>query len=192
MPTYVSFRSLAAAAVCLATALAPAGCEAPRAQRDFSGDPAFRTTPPSHLFFKNVRASSYYAERPKGMELDLYRHRRFSQTAKRPMLIPVIIDDWMRDQAYLFVRPNDFAGIHDPLTVKVMRPRGDTVLTMPDVPTRPAQFAFANELYAQLLEGHRVYLLQVDSTYLPIYEQRAERASYLAVMQDYYRLTERI
>ncbi len=166
-------------------------CSAPQPQRDFTGDPDFRTTQPSRLFFANVRASNYYLERPAGTELSLYRNRKFSQTSKRPILIPVIVQALLKDEAYLFIRPNDFRGLADPLTVAWSTDTSKGTYTL-DVLTRPAQFDFATELYAALLGGQRLSVRLADSSYMPIFEDEVERAAFAVTTADYYRLTERI
>ena len=167
------------------------GCASPEPEVDFTGDEAFRTTDPSRLFFNNVRSSSYYLERPRGTDLELYRNRKFSQTVKRPILVPIIVNAWLKHEAYLFVRPNDFPELHSPLTVqwRTDSTAGHYVL---DVPSRPAQYEFASRLYGSVRSGHPLAVMLRDSSYVPVFEQRAERAAFLATVRDYYRLTERI
>lgn len=179
----VGLLALAAWAACSAPAPQPIPSDA---------DPAFRVSEPSRLFFLNVRANSYYQERPKGTELDLYRSRRFSQTAQRPVLVPVIVHAWLKGEAYLFVRPNAFPELAPGPVVRWRA--GDTLggRHVLRIPTRPAQFAFANDLYASMLAGHELAVQLRDSTFAPVFETRAERAAYLAVMRDYYRLTDRM
>ena len=174
----------------LALGLATA-CTSPQPQRNFDGDPAFRTTAPSRLFFNNVRSSAYYSERRKGTELDLYRNRKFSQTQKRPLLVPVIVNDWMNEEAFLFIRPNKFEGLGDPLSVRFT---GDTIsgtYTL-DIPNKAAQYDFATDLFESIDRGDALAVMLADSTFVPIYESRAERGAFLTVMRDYYRLTERM
>lgn len=168
-----------------------AACASPEPQEAVEGEKMFRTTDPSRLFFNNVRSSSYYLERPRGTDLELYRNRAFSQTAKRPVLVPIIVNAWLKHEAYLFVRPNDFPGLHDPLTVYW---RADTTVGQLrlETPTRPEQYRFANALYTHVRSDHKLDVLLQDSSRSPIFESRAERAAYLATIRDYYRLTERI
>jgi len=166
-------------------------CSSPAPEPVSEGDPAFRTTDPSRLFFQNVRSASYYLERPKGTALELYRHRRFSQTAKRPLLIPIIVQAWVKHEAYLFIRPNDFPQIHQPLTVRWQYQDESAEISMTEG-TRSDQFQFANDLYASVRAGHNLELLKQDSSYTPILTSRAERSAFLATVRDYYRLTERI
>lgn len=182
-------RALAAVVLLL---LAAAACGEPHhPDRSADADPAFRVSEPSRLFFLNVRAASYYHSRPRGTDLDLYRSRRFSPTQRRPVLAPTIVHAYQKNEAYVFVEPNGFPGIADPLTV-VWRHADSAGTYRLDVPTRPGQFAFAVDLYEGMLAGHELAVLLRDSTDVPLYETRTERGHYLGVMRDYFRLTDRM
>lgn len=187
-PTYGLGRAFAA--VVFLVALYSCG-EPHRPDRSADADPEFRVTEPSRLFFLNVRASDYYHSRRKGTDLDVYRPRRFSQTRRRPILAPAIVHAYLKNEAYLFVQGNDFPDLASPLTVTWHR--GDsTGAYRLDVPTRPAQYRFAVDLYDSILAGDELAVLLRDSTEAPIYETRAERGYFLATMRDYFRLTDRI
>ncbi len=168
-----------------------AACTPPEPQHDFSGEEAFQTTDPSRLFFLNVRASSYYQEAVKGQHMDLYRNRKFSQTATRPLLIPIIINAWVKHEAYLFVRPNKFPSLAPTLRVRYTGDSTSGIYSL-NTATRPEQYAFATQLYSSIVEGHELEVMLADSSFAPIFQDRGERAAYLATVQDYYRLTERI
>ena len=165
--------------------------ETHRPDRSADADPAFRVSEPSRLFFLNVRAANYYQTRPRGTEVDLYRSRKFSQTQRRPVLVPTIVHAYLKNEAYLFVQPNDFPGLADPLTVAWESADSSGAYRL-DVPTRPAQLAFAIDLYERMLDGHRLAVVLADSSRVPVFETRTERSQYLGVMQDYFRLTDRI
>jgi len=166
-------------------------CAPPQPQREFSGDKTFRTTQPSRLFFANTRAHTYYRNRPKGTDLDVYRFRKFQHTRKRPMLIPIIVDAYLKDEAYLFIEANKYPDLSDPLTFEV-KSKTQTDTFRLDLPSRKAQLEFATDLYEAVLNGHHIGVMVRDTGFHPILEKRAERAAFQAVVKDYYRLTERI
>ena len=170
--------------------LAISACQAPAPKAREAGDPEFRTTPPSRLFFANIRSSSYYRERPAGTDLDVYRFRRFSQTAQRPMLIPVIVEAYLKDEAYLFMRPNDFPDFHSPISIRAYQNQQDTILRLEDR-SRSGELNFALAMYERLYEGDTIRVMLRDSSWHELYDLRAERSALFAVMQDYFRLTER-
>lgn len=165
-------------------------CEGGKREEPFVGDPQFSVSQPSRLYFANVRSSSYYLERPKGTELELYRLRRFSQTRKRPTLTPVIVQAYLKDEGYVFLRPNAFPGIASPLSVDFsgVDSAGTYTLT---VPTRPLQLAFAEDLRRSIRRGDSLALHLDGGAHVPIYETRAERGLFLTVMRDYDALTDK-
>ena len=188
--TGVARALLAAGVLALgALALGAPACETQR-REPFDGDPRFRVSQPSRLYFANVRTSSYYLERPRGTELEVYRLRQFSQTAKRPLLIPVIVQAYLKDEAYVFVRPNDFPGIASPLRVDF---RGaDTAGTLAlAVPTKPNQVAFAEALRRSIRRGDSLAVHLEGDARAPVYPTRAERGLFLTVMRDYDALTDK-
>lgn len=165
-------------------------CEGGQRKEPFSGDPAFRVSQPSRLYFANVRSNSYYFERPGGTELELYRLRRFSQTAKRPTLVPVIVQAYLKDEGYLFMRHNDYPGIASPLAVDFAGADTSGTYTLA-VPSRPLQLAFAEDLRRSILRGDSLKLHLAGGGRIPIYETRAERGLFLTVMRDYDGLTDK-
>ena len=161
----------------------------------FDGDPRFRVSQPSRLYFANVRATSYYFERPRGTELELYRLRQFSKTGKRPTLTPVIVQAYLKDEGYVFMRPNDYPGILSEYGVDFRgetRDGRDTAGTYRlEVPTKPNQLAFAEDLRRSILRGDSLALHLVGGERAPIYTTRAERGLFLTVMRDYDALTDK-
>ena len=165
------------------------GCEKAR-REPFAGDPLFRVSQPSRLYFANVRANSYYFERPRGTDLELYRLRRFTKTGKRPTLTPVIVQAYLKDEAYVFVRPNDYPGIGPELAVD-FRGRDTSGTHRLAVPSKPNQVAFAEDLRRSISRGDSLYLHLAGDERAPIYQTRAERGLFLTVMRDYDALTDK-
>ena len=155
-------------------------------------DSQWRTTQPSRLYFANMRQSQYYHERGRGTRIDTYRHRKFSNSTKRPLIIPTIIDKWMEDEAYIFLRRNDYPDYSNYITLQ-WRTAQDSVLGSYELQrqSRQKQYELAGEIYDQLLQEHKIYVLQADSTYARMYADKDDRQAYLTTMKDYYRLTER-
>ena len=166
-------------------------CSSPQPQRAFTGDKVFRTTQPSKLFFANTKAHNYYRKRPPGTDLDVYTLRKFKVTRRQPMLMPIIVDAYLKDEAYLFIEANKFPGITDPLTIRIETETTKDTFSL-ELPTRKAQLEFATDLYEGILNGRRVEVLVHDTVFVEIYKKRTERAVFQTVFTDYYRLTERI
>ncbi len=155
------------------------------------GASRFRTTAPSHLYFKNIRSIHYEMTTEPDTRIDLYKFRRFSETDRRPILYPVIVDNWMQDEAYLLIRPNDYrGGIPDMLQVEWQNTRdsGRYLLQSADWTD---QHRFAQQLYQSLQEKHQLLLLDKEGNFVPLFDDKQDQISFLTTMRDYYRLTER-
>lgn len=152
---------------------------------------AFRTTAPSHLYFKNIRSIHYEMTTRPGTRIDLYKFKRFSDTRSRPILFPIIVDNWMQDEAYLLIRPNDYrSGFPDTLQVNWRHEQdsGRYVLRSADWTD---QYRFAQQLGRSLEEEHHLEVLNREEQFVPLFENRQDRNYFLTTLRDYYRLTER-
>lgn len=185
MATY----TIAVGTVALPMLMLLAACGTKR-KEPFDGDPAFRMSQPSRLYFANIRASSYYFEKPKGTDLEVYRLRKFSNTAKRPMVIPLIVQAYLKDEAYVFVRPNDFPRLGPGLRIDFTHPdtSGSYVL---DAGSKAQQLQLAEDLRTSVLRGDSLSVRLNDGTAAPIYRTREERGHLLTVMLDYDRLRDK-
>lgn len=185
--TYSTAITIAALALSLGLALS--ACDTKRTE-PFSGDPAFRVSQPSRLYFANIRASSYYLENPKGTHLEVYRLRKFSQGANRPMVVPVIVQAYLKDEAYVFVRPNDYPGIDPGLKIRFATADSSGTYGLGDG-SKASHGALAEGLRRSILRGDSLYLALAGGREAYIYPTRAERGLFLTVMADYDRLLDR-
>lgn len=171
--------------------LGAAACISPEPQKEFTGDRQFRTTDPSRLYFNNIRSTAYYRERKGNTRIDLYRNRKLSFVNTRPILHPIIVNNWMKDEAYLFIEKNDYRyGWSDTLTVEWAH--NDSIggyYTLP-LGTRPAMYAFAGRIYDGLQRGQSLRVKNREGKYVPILQNLTDKNAFQTVMRDYYRLTE--
>ncbi len=166
-------------------------CSSPEAPPAKDGPAIFRTTQPSHLYFKNIRSNSYRLETQAGTRVDLYRLRSADDTNERPILYPVIADNWMADEAYIFLETNDFeAGFSDTLRVawQSERDSGRYELAPRD---REGQFRFAQQLYEGLRSGYRFRIQTAGGDYAPLFENNRDRQNFLTTLRDYNKLVEK-
>ncbi len=168
----------------LILSLALLACSQPPPEQ--TKDKRFHITAPSLLYFKNMRSTAYEESTQPGTRIELYRLRRFSETDERPILYPIIANNWLEDQAYLYLRANEYEkGYARP--IRIRWPEGGDTL---HASNREEQYRFALNIYEQLKEGKELKVLSQDSTFVPIYENRQDRSHYLTTVQDYLRLTE--
>lgn len=150
----------------------------------------FRTTDPSHLYFKNIRSVKYTVEEQPQSRIELYRWAQFSTTPKRPILYPVIANNWLQDEAYLFLETNDFEkGFAQPLTLQLAT-KGDTTVVQLAPPTPQAQHELATALRKHLLQGGNVMVQAADSSFYPVLKDNRDRQYFVTTVKDYLKLTE--
>ena len=167
-----------------------AACDPISRQTQSKENKTFRTTPPSHLYFKNIRSLSYEQNTQPGTRVDLYKLRRFSDTEDRPILYPVIADNWMQDEAYLLIRPNDFEqGFSDTIRVfwKHSQDSGRYELKLANWPN---QLRFAEQLYQGMQKDQQLTVETAAGERVPIFERKEDRLHFTTTMRDFYKLTE--
>jgi len=164
-------------------------CQQPEAQKEFTGERQFRTTEPSRLYFNNIRSSNYYQEQQTN-RTDVYRFRKFSNTANPPLLSPVIVNNWLEDEAYILFEKNEFdPGFSDTLTVKWTSSSDSGFYHLP-LPNWENQYQFAGQLYESLQKNHELSIKTSAKKFIPLLENKSNQQHFRTVINDYYRLTE--
>ncbi len=148
----------------------------------------FRTTPPSLLYFKNIRSVYYERSEQKGSRIELYRLRKFGQLEQKHTIVPVIANNWLEDEAYLLLEAEGPA-FATPLTIRWKTGSGEGVYRL-----QPAgadkQYEMAMQLYESLQAGHQLSAMRTDSTWIPVLEGKDVRSYFSTAVRDYLRLTE--
>ncbi|NJN77019.1 MAG: hypothetical protein HC803_00715 [Saprospiraceae bacterium] len=168
-------------------------CEQPQPQKVFTGAKQFRTTDPSLLRFNNIRTAYYYRERPKNTKLDIYKLRKFTMTKKYPLLIPVIVNNWMQDEAYLFFENNLYPDFTDTIMVK-WQTKIDSTITEGfyelALRNKENQYEFGGKLYESMQRGDDLFIKNTKNEFLPFYDNPDDKSAFNITIRDYYRLTE--
>jgi hypothetical protein len=138
-----------------------------------------------------MRSVYYETQEQPQTRIELYRLRRIgSNSPQRPLLIPVIANNWLADEAYLFIQPNAFEkGFAEPITV-FWEDDGTTGTHSLQTMDINHQYEFALELYERLAKGYALQTLCADSSLTPIFDQQKDRVDFMTVVKDYLRLTE--
>jgi len=155
-------------------------------------DKRLQTTPPSRLYFKNIRSSSYLLTTQERTQTDHYRLRNWPDTAQAPFLVPVIIDNWLYDQAYLDLQWVAI-GSHapgTPFTLIAKRGQMEEELTLPDQ-RWGSQHDFGLAILAQLMANAELFLRLPDRTTMPIFTTEDVRSAYRITLTDYRHLTDK-
>jgi len=204
----------------LITLLLLIACESGQQQgQKADGNPAFHTTAPSLLYFKNMRSSYYQMEEQPGSRIELYRLNRFDDTQSRPILYPIIANNWLQDEAYLFLEKNDYEkGFAEPLKVKVINSEGGSgkaesgsgnsprrasatlregengenskvILELSPVSVLK-QYELAMKIYEALRAQKAIQVQDAEGNWQPIFEDKQDRQHFMSSVRDYLRLTE--
>ena len=154
-------------------------------------DKRLQTTPPSRLYFKNIRSYSYLLTTQEGTQTDHYRLRNWPDTAQAPFLVPVIIDNWLHDQAYLDLQWVA-AGANAPsLPFTLVAKRGQTEAELNLADRRwGSQYDFGMAIFTHLLANAELFLRLPDGTNLPIFTTEDVRSAYRITLTDYRNLTD--
>lgn len=157
-----------------------------------STDSAFYVKDPNYLYFKNMRA--YYYEESKGpgensnTRMNIYKLRKFSTAKDRPILFPLLIDNWIQDEAYLFLESNDYP-ILDPITINTVV-NTDTLQFQLDQGKPQQQWEMAQQIASFLEADQPVFILDTARQSVPIFADANDRLNFLTTIKDYRRLTE--
>jgi len=155
-----------------------------------TGENRFHTTPPSLLYFKNMRSTIYTMEEQPKSRIELYRHKQFGLAGERPAVYPIIANNWLQDEAYLFLeRGNSSEPLQDPLTFAADTTASSSFLRLQGA--QPSQqYDLALGLYKGLQSEKQWYIKQRNGQFVPLYHEGNERMAFLVTLRDYLKLTE--
>lgn len=165
-------------------------CEENSEPKVFSGNKQFQTTDPSRLYFNNIRSAAYYSSRKKNSKIDIYKSRKLAQTDKRPILYPMIVDNWLDNEAYIFLEKNDYRKFADPLTVKAVKDSIENTFVI-DVFNKKNQYAFAEDIYNALIDRQALSVQTKDGTFVPILADYRDKSNFIMTVADYFKLIEK-
>ena len=165
------------------------GCQQNGTPIAFSGNPKYKTTDPARLYFNNIRSIAYYKTRKPHSKIDIYQLKKKAQTADRPIIHPMIVDNWLDNEAYLFLEKNDFPRFFDPLTIKTVQ---DTTMASfeIDVFNKGNQYDFAANIYEALKARQTLMVKDKEGQFIPILEHYQDKSNFMITMTDYFRLIE--
>lgn len=166
------------------------GCgQPPEQSTKATGERRFHTTAPSLLYFKNMRSTQYAMEEQARSRIELYRHKQFGSAGERPAVYPIIANNWLQDEAYLFLeRGSAPAKLYEPLTFTADTTGSDFLILSGQRPEQ--QYELALDLYEGLQNGNHWYIKQLDGKFASLYQAGNTRAAFLLTLQDYLKLTD--
>lgn len=144
----------------------------------------FRTGDDTELFFKNIRQSYYDLEEKSAAKLNVFRYEDRSLAEDHPVINLAIIHNYMEDEAYILIEPNEI--IADEVPLEVMRGDSAKSIELQNYSRREI-IEFASQLYEAIKNGEYLSVQVQDSTFT-LFPSSKEREAFRITMSDYYRL----
>jgi hypothetical protein len=164
------------------------GCKIDRNKHVDRDKFTFKTTDDSFLFFKNVRQIYYdFQDLPKARWY-AYRYGDRITNEPRPILTPVIVVDWIKNESYLLVEPNEVLSSEPLLTVRETNVKGTVFEYSLRERGRENMLEFATKIYEGIMDENTITIL-FEGEFRPLFSGEEDRENFRVVMSDYYRLT---
>jgi len=141
----------------------------------------------SELFFRNVRQIYYDRSSPDGT-WQAYRFGDRYRGNERPVILPVIVINWLKDEAYLLIDTNEILSEEDYLEVIITDPatsKSDT-LTL-NQRGRERMLEFGSQLY-EAIQSNQIITVRSKGAFVPLLTEETDREAFRITMSDYYRL----
>jgi hypothetical protein len=152
-------------------------------------DKRLRTTPPSRIFFKNVRSTSYQWHQDPDSRTDFYLLRKIARQSPPPALYPVIADIWMQEQAHILLRREDNTSLPIPTTIYWKKEKESGYFQLEGL-SPISQYEFALNIYGSILKNYELEVEFPGEARKKLFPDQNDRQHYMLSMQDYLRLTE--
>lgn len=147
----------------------------------------FKATEDSYLFFKNVRQIYYdFTDLPQA-RWHAYRYGDRYKGNERPMLTPVIVVAWIKNEAYLLIEPNELLQAEEMLIIHEIA-NGKTYEYRLGERGRENMLEFATKIYEGIMAENEI-LIRVNDQYERLFTNEEDAENFRVVMGDYYRLT---
>jgi hypothetical protein len=164
------------------------GCKIDREKKVAREKFTFEMGDDSELFFRNVRQIYYDRSSPDGT----WQAYRFSDRYlgnDRAVITPVIVINWLKDEAYLLIETNDMLTNEDELSVIITdqaKSVSDTLLLKER--GRERMLEFGSRLY-EALQAKKELTILSQGAYVPVLSEDLDREAFRVTMADFYRLT---
>lgn len=108
------------------------------------------------------------------------------------MITPVIADNWIKDEAYIFLERNAHPDLNvDTLIVQWKNDEtGESGILQMAQPTIQAQYELAQSMYNSLKSGHKLTFFSSQKEWKPLFFDRKDEQNFLITMKDYNALIE--
>jgi hypothetical protein len=148
----------------------------------------FKVSDDSFLFFRNVRQIYYDFQDLPQAKWYAYRLSDRSKSTETPVLTPVIVIDWLHDESYVLLEPNEFLQVETTFRIREKNSNGKFLEYLLAQRGRENMLEFASKIYEGIIDENEIYI-SAKARWHPLFANDEERDNFRVVMADYYRLT---
>lgn len=148
----------------------------------------FKIGADANLFFRNVRQIYYDRSSPDGT-WQAYRFSNRYTGNNRPVIEPVIVINWLKDEAYLLIDVNDLLSEEDMITITISDSRTHKTDTLYlNQRGRERMLEFGSKLY-EAIQANQKLAVKSKEEFVPILTEEIDREAFRITLSDFYRLT---
>lgn len=164
------------------------GCKIDRKHRVDRDKFTFRVSDDSFLFFRNVRQIYYDFQDLPQANWYAFRHTDRPADSQRPLLTPVIVVDWIKNESYILAEPNEMLSGESILVIRERNKKGRTFEYSLHERGRENMLEFTTKIYEGIMDENEIFVVSNEREH-PLFQSDEERDIFRVVMADYYRLT---
>jgi len=165
-----------------------AGCKIDREKEVDRSKFQFKIGADANLFFRNVRKIYYDRSSPDGT-WQAYRFSDRYTGNDRPVIEPVIVINWLQDEAYLLIDVNDLLGEEDMISVTLSDAHTNKTDTLYlNQRGRERMLEFGSKLY-EAIQANQKVAVKSKGEFVPIFTDEMDREAFRITVSDFYRLT---
>jgi hypothetical protein len=149
----------------------------------------FRTTNEAFLFFQNVRQIYYDVQDLPEARWRAYRLGDRNKSVEHPVLTPVIVVNWYKDEAYLLLESNEPLQDESVLVVQEKNKKNGRLYEYSlKERGRGNMLEFATKIYEGIMAENEIKV-RVKDNFVPLFSSDEDLDNFRIVLSDYYRLT---
>ena len=149
----------------------------------------FHTTPPSLLYFKNIRSTSYTQTEQANTRVELFQLKKLDLNTNRPIIYPVIANNWLAEEAYLLIKTNDYVNGFKEITIEWEESNESQSLSM-GTPNFKNQYQFGLTIYELLNKGVDIRTRDELGNLVNLFDNYGDKSAFQTTMNDYLKLIE--
>ncbi len=145
-----------------------------------------RTSNPSRLYFNNLRQTDYIrSDSTRGM--DRYQFRAFPDSSNQPVFMPIILDNWIEDEAYLQFEALPYPGTYAQPLQFIVNSRDTIRLASSNALD---QLTFGRQLLVALRSNQPLMVVTATGGTKPLYQKGYGSDWTRTVLDDYFKLVD--